>query len=224
MDETTPIWNWSYTVEILPVLAKATIVTIEATFISFLIAAILGLVLAILRMSGRIVGWLASALVELVRSTPLLIQIFFIFFVLPRFGITLDAFTAGIIALSLHYGCYCSEVYRAGLEAVPRGQWEACIALNLSSWNTFKNIILPQAIPPIVPALGNYLVALFKDTPLLSAIAVLELVQTAKILGSENFRYTEPMTIVGGIFLILSLVSAAGIRWLERRLNLRSVR
>ncbi|WP_395022369.1 ectoine/hydroxyectoine ABC transporter permease subunit EhuD [Dongia sp.] len=224
MDETTPIWNWAYTLEILPVLAKATLVTIEATIISFVIAAVLGLVLAILRMSGAVVGWLASAFVELVRSTPLLIQIFFIFFVLPRFGITLDAFTAGIIALSLHYGCYCSEVYRAGLEAVPRGQWEACIALNLSSWNTFKNIILPQAIPPIVPALGNYLVALFKDTPLLSAIAVLELVQTAKILGSENFRYTEPMTIVGAIFLVLSLVSSAGIRWLERRLNRRSVR
>jgi polar amino acid transport system permease protein len=224
MDESTPIWNWAYTVEILPALAKATIVTIEVTFLSFFIAAILGLVLAILRMSGPVVGWFASAFVELVRSTPLLIQIFFIYFVLPRFGITLDAFTAGIIALSLHYGCYCSEVYRAGLEAVPRGQWEACTALNLNSWNTFKNIILPQAIPPIVPALGNYLVALFKDTPLLSAIAVLELVQTAKILGSENFRYTEPMTLVGVIFLVLSLISSAGIRWLERRLNLRSVR
>jgi polar amino acid transport system permease protein len=218
------IWDWNYTVEILPVLAKASIVTIEATFLSFFIALVLGLLLAILRMSGPVVGWLASAFVELVRSTPLLIQIFFLFFVLPRFGVVLDAFTAGIIALSIHYGCYCSEIYRAGLEAVPRGQWEACTALNFSSWNTFKNIILPQAIPPIVPALGNYLVALFKDTPLLSAIAVLELVQTAKNLGSENFRYTEPMTIVGLAFLVLSLVSAVGIRWLERRLNVRSVR
>ncbi|HKP27565.1 MAG TPA: ectoine/hydroxyectoine ABC transporter permease subunit EhuD [Dongiaceae bacterium] len=218
------IWNWGYALEILPILAKAAIVTIEATLISFVIALVLGLVLAVLRMSGAVVGWLASAFVELVRSTPLLIQIFFIFFVLPQFGITLDAFTAGIIALSLHYGCYCSEVYRAGLEAVPRGQWEACIALNFSGWNTLKNIILPQAIPPIVPALGNYLVALFKDTPLLSAIAVAELVQTAKSMGSETFRYNEPMTIVGLTFLVLSLVSAVGIRWLEQRLNRRSVR
>jgi polar amino acid transport system permease protein len=128
------------------------------------------------------------------------------------------------VALGLHYACYCSEVYRAGLEAVPRGQWEACTALNLASWTTFRDIILPQAIPPIVPALGNYLVALFKDTPLLSAIAVLELVQTAKVLGSENFRYTEPMTIVGLAFLVMSLVSSAGIRWLERRLARRSPR
>jgi polar amino acid transport system permease protein len=218
------IWNWGYALEILPVLARAAIVTIEATLISFVFALVLGLILAVLRMSGPVVGWFASAFVELVRSTPLLIQIFFIFFVLPRFGITLDAFTAGIIALSIHYGCYCSEVYRAGLEAVPRGQWEACTALNLNSWNTFKNIILPQAIPPIVPALGNYLVALFKDTPLLSAIAVAELVQTAKTMGNETFRYNEPITIVGLVFLVLSLVSAAGIRWLEQRLNRRSVR
>jgi len=218
------IWDWNYTLEILPDLVRAAIVTVEATFISFFLAAILGLVLALLRMRGGIVGWITSAIIETIRSTPLLIQIFFIFFVLPRYGVALDAMTAGIIALSLHYGCYCSEVYRAGIEAVPRGQWEACIALNVSGWNTFKNIVLPQAIPPIVPVLGNYLVALFKDTPLLSAIAVLELVQTAKILGSENFRYTEPMTIVGVTFLILSLISSAGIRWVEQRLNRRSVR
>ena len=218
------VWDWSYTLEILPILAKASIVTIEATVVSFVIALVLGLALALLRMSGSVVGWVTSAFVEFIRSTPLLIQIFFLFFVLPRVGIVLDAYMAGVIALSIHYGCYCSEVYRAGLEAVPRGQWEACTALNFSTWNTFKNIILPQAIPPIVPALGNYLVALFKDTPLLSAIAVLELVQTAKSLGSENFRYTEPMTIVGLIFLVMSLVSAMGIRWLERHLNRRSVR
>jgi polar amino acid transport system permease protein len=218
------MWDWGYSWEILPILGKAAIVTLEVTVISFVIAAVLGLVLALLRMSGGAVGWSASAFVELIRSTPLLIQIFFVFFVLPRFGIVLDAFTAGIIALSLHYGCYCSEVYRAGLESVPRGQWEACTALNLSPWTTFKNIVLPQAIPPVVPALGNYLVALFKETPLLSAIAVLELVQTAKMLGSETFRYTEPMTIVGVIFLVMSLVSAAGIRWLECRLERRSVR
>jgi polar amino acid transport system permease protein len=218
------IWDWQYTLEILPDLAHAAIVTVEATFLSFFLAAILGLVLAILRMRGGVTGWITSAVIETIRSTPLLIQIFFIFFVLPRYGVALDAFTAGIIALSLHYACYCSEVYRAGIEAVPRGQWEACIALNVNGWNTLKNIILPQAIPPVVPALGNLLVALFKDTPLLSAIAVLELVQTAKILGSENFRYTEPMTIVGITFLILSLISSAGIRWVEKRLNRRSVR
>ena len=105
-----------------------------------------------------------------------------------------------------------------------RGQWEASVALNLSAWTTFKDIIIPQAIPPVVPALGNYLVALFKETPLLSAIAVLELMQTAKILGSETFRYTEPMTMVGLFFLAMSLVSSSGIRVVERALNRRFLR
>jgi len=218
------LWDWAYALEVLPVLAKAAIITIEATFLGFLIAASLGLALAILRMLGPVVATSITMVIELVRSTPLLIQIFFLYFVLPKFGVTLDAFTAGVLALGLHYATYCSEVYRAGLENIPRGQWEASTALNLSLFTTFKDIILPQAIPPIVPALGNYLVALFKETPLLSAIAVLELMQTAKILGSETFRYVEPITLVGLLFLVMSLVAAVGIRWHERALNRRIAR
>ena len=124
----------------------------------------------------------------------------------------LDAFTAGVLALGLHYGAYCSEVYRAGLRTSRAANGRPATALNLSTCHTFRDIIIPQAIPPVVPALGNYLVALFKETPLLSAIAVLELMQTAKILGSETFRYIEPITLVGLFFLAMSLVSAAGIR------------
>jgi polar amino acid transport system permease protein len=222
--ETETLWDWSYVAEILPILAGAAVVTIEATLLGFALAAILGLVLAILRFAVPVMSWPVAALVEFIRSTPLLIQIFFLYFVFPEFGIVLDAFTAGVLALGLHYGAYCSEVYRAGLEAVPRGQWEAAIALNLDQTTTFRDIILPQALPPIVPALGNYLVALFKETPLLSAIAVLELMQTAKILGSETFRYNEPITLVGLFFLAMSLVSAAGIRLIERLLNRRIAR
>ena len=215
-------WDWDYTWEIMPILAEASIVTIEATVLGFILAATLGLLLAILRLSPR--QWIAlpvAGIVEFVRSTPLLIQIFFIFFVLPEFGITLGALTAGILALGLHYGSYCSEVYRAGLENIPRGQWEASIALNLSPYHTFRDVIIPQAIPPVVPALGNYFVALFKETPLLSAIAVLELMQTAKILGSQTFRYTEPVTLVGLYFLFFSLVAAAGVRRVEGWLKYR---
>ena len=218
------MWSWPYVLEILPVLARAAIITVEATFLGFIIAAILGLALALARIAFPVFAWPISAFVELIRSTPLLIQIFFLYFVFPSFGIVLDAFTAGVLALGLHYGAYCSEVYRAGLEGVHRGQWEAAVALNLSRWTTFKDIIIPQAIPPVVPALGNYLVALFKETPLLSAIAVLELMQTAKILGSENFRYTEPMTMVGLFFLAMSLASSAVIRTVERALNRRFLR
>lgn len=209
-------WDWDYAWEIMPTLLKASVVTIQATLLGFLLAAVLGLLLAIFRMSRT--SWISvptSAFIEFIRSTPVLIQIFFIFFVFPEFGIVLPAMLAGVIALGLHYGAYCSEVYRAGLENVPRGQWEAATALNLSPYITFRDIIIPQAIPPIVPALGNYFVALFKETPLLSAIAVLELMQTAKILGSQSFRYVEPITLVGGFFLVMSLVAAAIIRQIE---------
>lgn len=218
------MWDWTFTFEILPTLAKAAVISIEATLLGFVLAATLGLVLALLRIAIPWTAWPISVLVELIRSTPLLIQIFFLYFVFPSFGVTLDAFTAGVLALGIHYAAYCSEVYRSGFDNIPRGQWEASVALNLSPWTTFRDIIIPQAIPPIVPALGNYLVALFKETPLLSAIAVLELMQTAKIIGSETFRYTEPITLVGLFFLAMSLVSAAFIRAAERLLNRRLAR
>jgi polar amino acid transport system permease protein len=216
------LWNWDYVWEILPVLLRASVVTIQATLLGFALAATLGLLLAILRMSKS--QWVAvptAGFVEFIRSTPLLIQIFFIYFVFPEFGVTLDAFTAGVLAIGVHYATYCSECYRAGLANVPRGQWEASTALNLSGFYTFRDIIIPQAIPPVVPALGNYFVALFKETPLLSAIAVLELMQTAKILGSENFRYVEPITLVGVFFLVFSLIAAALVRLLEIWVNSR---
>jgi polar amino acid transport system permease protein len=216
------IWDWGYTFEIVPILARASLVTIQATILGFILAATLGLLLAILRMSRS--NWVCLptvAFIEFIRSTPLLIQIFFIFFVFPEFGVNLSAMTAGVLAIGVHYATYCSEVYRAGLANISRGQWEASTALNLSGYHTFRDVIIPQAIPPVVPALGNYLVALFKETPLLSAIAVLELMQTAKILGSENFRYIEPITLVGLFFLVFSLVTAALIRQVELRLNRR---
>jgi polar amino acid transport system permease protein len=216
------LFDWKFALEILPQLARAAVVTIEATFLGFIVAAVLGLVLALLRRSPN--PWTSAAtsgFIEFIRSTPVLIQIFFLYFVFPRFGIVIPALTAGVLALGVHYACYCSEVYRAGLEGIPRGQWEAAIALNLSPYRTYKDVIIPQAIPPVVPALGNYLIGMFKETPLLSAIAVLELMQTAKIIGSETFRYLEPITMVGVFFLIMSLVSAAGVRRVEAWLKTR---
>jgi polar amino acid transport system permease protein len=216
-------WDWSYTWQILPELLAAAVITIEATLLGFAVAALLGLVFAILRMSQN--PWIANPItgfIEFVRGTPVLIQIFFMFYVLPQFGITMPALLTGVVALGLHYATYCSEVYRAGLENIPRGQWEASIALNLTPYRTFKDVIIPQAIPPVVPALGNYFIAMFKETPLLSAIAVVELMQTAKILGSFSFRYLEPITLVGVFFLIMSLVASALNQQFERWLKTRT--
>jgi polar amino acid transport system permease protein len=219
------LWSWEYTWQILPELARAAVITIEATVLGFAIAAVLGLVFAILRMSKN--PWVANPItgfIEFIRGTPVLIQIFFMFYVLPQFGITMPALLTGVLALGLHYATYCSEVYRAGLENIPRGQWEAATALNLTPYRTFRDVIIPQAIPPVAPALGNYFIAMFKETPLLSAIAVVELMQTAKILGSFSFRYLEPITLVGVFFLAMSLIASAlnqqVERWLKRRSGL----
>lgn len=217
------LWDWSYAWQILPDLLAAAVITIEATLLGFAVAAVLGLVFAILRMSKN--PWISNPItgfIEFIRGTPVLIQIFFMFYVLPQFGITMPALLTGVIALGLHYATYCSEVYRAGLENIPRGQWEASIALNLTPYRTFKDVIIPQAIPPVVPALGNYFIAMFKETPLLSAIAVVELMQTAKILGSFSFRYLEPITLVGAFFLIMSLVASLGNQQFERWLKTRT--
>ncbi|NMK49788.1 ectoine/hydroxyectoine ABC transporter permease subunit EhuD [Achromobacter sp. Bel] len=216
----TPVFDWSFALEILPTLGSALVITIQATVLGMLVAVTLGLVLAMLRRSRlRMVSLPTAFVIEFVRSTPLLVQMYFLFYVLPLTGAKMSPLTTGIVALGVHYATYCAEVYRAGIEAVPRGQWEAATALNMSRWRTAVGVVLPQAIPPVVPALGNYLVAMFKDTPLLSAITVVELLQQSKMIGSATFRYTEPLTLVGLLFLALSLVAAWGVRGMEARLQ-----
>ena len=211
-------FDLDYAIEILPLLLQATIVTFQATIGGMAIAVVGGMILAIMRLSKyRLLSSLAGGYVQFVRSTPLLTQLFFLFYILPVYGFQLDALTTGVLALGLHYSSYTAEVYRGGIQNVPRGQWEAAVALNLSSFNTWRRVVLPQAIPPVIPALGNYLIGMFKDTPLLATVTVLELLGTALTEGGRTFRYLEPVTLVGLIFLLLSFPSALFVRVLERR-------
>jgi polar amino acid transport system permease protein len=212
------IFDWRFALEILPALLKATIVTIEVTFTAFALALLGGLALALLLRGPRPLVWPVRAVIEFIRSTPLLIQIFFLYFVLPEVGIVLDPFSTGALALGLHYACYVADVYRGAIDGVPRGQWEAARALSYGPLQTYLRIILPQAMPPTVPPVGNYLIAMFKDVPMLSAITLVELMYTANLIASERFLYVEPMTLVGLIYLAISLVAAMGLRRLEGRL------
>jgi polar amino acid transport system permease protein len=210
------IFDWRLALEILPALLRAFVVTVEATLLGMGLAALFGLPWAILRRSRRAwVSWAAAGAVEFLRSTPLLVQMYCLFYVLPDFGFVLSPLATGVLALGLHYSAYTSEVYRAGIDSVPRGQFEAAIALNLSQSDTLRRIILPQAIPPILPAMGNYLIAMFKETPVLGAITVGEMLRSARLIGSETFRYLEPLTMVGVLFLIASLLSSGLVRRLE---------
>ena len=213
------IWDWTSAFEAAGPILLAARVTIVAGVLSFGLALVFGLVWTVAkRMRFRVIRSVTAVTSEFIRRTPLLIQIYFAFFLLPEIGVVLAPLTTGVLVLGLHFSTYIAEVYRGGIEGVSRGQWEAALSLGLTRTRTLFLVVLPQALPPIIPALGNYLIIMFKETPLLSAIAVLEMLEQAKIIGSYSFRYTEPITEVGLIFLVFSLVSAAGIRYVERRL------
>ncbi|TQK53401.1 amino acid ABC transporter membrane protein 2 (PAAT family) [Brevibacillus sp. AG162] len=214
------MWSWSFTWSILPEILQAIQTTIVATLAGFVLAMVGGLVLAFGRRSKRrVLSWSSAAFIEFVRSTPLLVQLYFLFYGLPAIGISLGPLTSGVLGLGIHYSCYLSEVYRSGIDAVPRGQWEAARALNFSIGQTWLRIILPQAIRPVVPVLGNYLIVMFKETPILSAITLVEMLATAKIIGAESFRYLEAFTVVGLLFLVLSYGSSLLIKKWEQSWN-----
>jgi len=211
--------NWLFAWSILPILLRGLLVTVQAAALGFAVAAILGLLLAALKgAQSRLVSWPAKALSEFIRDTPLLVQLFFLYYVLPDYGIVLPAFLTGALALGIQYSAYTSEVYRAGLESVLKGQAEAARALDLTPLRIFTVIVLPQAIPRIIPALGNYLVSIMKDVPVLSVVSVLEMLNVAKIIGDRSFNYLIPLSMVGALYLALTLVSSAGVRYLDNRL------
>lgn len=211
-------WDWSFVAEILPTLLAGVVVTVEATLLGSALALVVGLAFAILRRSsGPALRRCINFVLDLVRGTPLLVQLYFLFYVLPDLGIVLSPLVAGTIGLGLHYGTYTAEVFRAGIDNVSKGQWEAAKACNLTAGQTWRHVIVPQAIPPMIPAFANYFIAMFKETPLLSAITVVELMSQARSVANFNYRYLEPMTLVGLFFLAISVPSVIALRWLERR-------
>lgn len=212
------IWDSSFAISIIPELLQGLVVTVEITLLGTLLAALLGLVLAILRrLAIPVVSQAVTFIVVFVRGTPLLVQAYCAFFVLPDYGISADAFTTGAIVIGINYSAYMAEVYRSGIQGVHVGQWEACTALGLPPTRVWGRIVLPQALRTVVPMLGNYLIQMFKDSAVLSAITVVELLGAAQAIGSSNFRYLEPLTIAAVLFLIISFPSSRLINRLERR-------
>lgn len=204
---------------------KGLLVTVEATFGGFAIALVVGLVLAVGRRSGRrAVRAASTGYIDFMRCTPLLVQLYFAFYVMPSFGIRFGALTTGILVLGLHIGAYVAEIYRAGIDAVPKGQWEAARGLGLSPLPVWARVILPQALPPMVPPLGNILIGLFKETPLLAAITVIDVFGAANNIAGQTYRYTEPYTAAALILLAVSLAAAAVVRRLENRFGFRKAR
>lgn len=212
-------WDWSAVADFMPRFWDGVLVTLQVLVLGSLISFTLGLVWALaFRAPSRFVRWPVNVFTEFVRTTPLLVQLFFLYFVLPEWGVQFSALTTGTIAIGLHYSTYTAQVYRAGIDAVPRGQWEAAKALSLPAHRTWSAVILPQAIRRITPALGNYVIAMLKDTPLLAAIGVLELLQQSRLESASTFQYTEPLTVIGIAFILIAYPASLLVRSLERRL------
>jgi polar amino acid transport system permease protein len=214
------LWRWDYAWEVLPGLVAAFLkLTLGVTAAAAVIAIVLGLVLALGRRSvSKAVSWPTYGVLEFIRSTPIPIQLFFVFYAFPAVGVELSALATGILVLGVHYACYMSEVYRAGIDAIPKGQWEACTALSLSPRRTWRAVVLPQVVRRILPSTGNQVIALFKETPFLIVIGVSEMVTTAYQYGSQSYRSIEPITIAGVIFLLASYPTSVLMRKLETRL------
>jgi polar amino acid transport system permease protein len=212
------IWDNNFALSVLPVLLQGLWTTVHITVMGTLLAAGLGLVFAVLRrLAIPVVSPVVSFLVVFVRGTPLLVQAYVAFFVLPAYGVSFDALTTGIVVIGVNYSAYMAEVYRSGIQGVPTGQWEAATALSLPGSRTWGRIILPQAIRTVVPMLGNYLIQMFKDSAVLSAITVVELMATAQAIGSSSFRYLEPLTLAALLFLAVSYPASRLVNRLERR-------
>jgi len=203
----------------IPLLLRGALITLELSAVSMMLAIAFGLLLALLRVFGpRLVGWPVVGFIELIRGTPLLIQLFIIFYGLPTIGIRLSPFWAAVIGLGLNYAAYEAENYRAGIQSIPKGQWDAAMALGLTRIQTIQKIVLPQAVRLVIPPVTNDFIALLKDSSLVSVITMVELTKVYGQLASTYYDYIGIGLITAAIYFLLGLPIARLSRHLEARL------
>jgi His/Glu/Gln/Arg/opine family amino acid ABC transporter permease subunit len=202
----------------MPYLLRGAVVTVEISLLSMALALVLGLVAALGRLSRlRPLRFLSTLYVELVRGTPLLVQLFIVYYGLPSVGIRLEPFLAGFLTLGAHYGAYLSEVYRAGILAVDRGQWEAAASVGMGRGMVMREVILPQAIRTILPPVGNYFISMLKDSALVATISVTELLRAGQLRVAITFRAMDIYLMVAAIYLVMSYALSLLIGYFERR-------
>jgi polar amino acid transport system substrate-binding protein len=204
----------------LPLLASSAGMTVLLSCAAFPLAVAVGLAVAIGRLHGP--AWLRPLLtcyVEVLRGTPLMLQLYAIFFLLPKIGLALPALAAAIIGLALNYSAYESEIYRAGLKAVPLGQWEAAVSLGLTKWQALRHVLVPQAVRIVMPPVTSDFIALFKDTSVCSAITVIELTKRYSVLALSTGRIVELAVVTAVLYLCMSWPRAVLSRWFESRLD-----
>lgn len=204
----------------LPLLLRGAVVTIEISCLSMALAVGLGLGLALLRLfSLRLLSWAATAYIEVFRGTPLLIQLYLIYYGLPNIGIRLSSFTAAVLGLGLNYSAYEAENYRAGIQAIPCGQMEAALSLGMTRWQALRLVILPQAVRVVIPPISNDFIALFKDSSLVSVITMVELTKVYGMLAMSTYDYIGLGLMTAAIYFGLSYPASLAARFLEMKLR-----
>jgi polar amino acid transport system substrate-binding protein len=204
----------------LPLLLLGAVKTVEISVLSMGVAVIVGLVVVLVRLYGLPpLQWLAKAYVEVIRGTPLLIQLFLIYYGLPEIGIRLNAFCAAILGLGLNYAASEAENYRAGIQAIPHGQTEAALALGMSRWQLLQHVVLPQALRLVIPPVTNDFIAMFKDSSIVSVITMVELTKVYGMLAMSTYDFIGLGLMTAAIYFALSYPASLGANWLERKLR-----
>ena len=211
--------DFSVIFKYLPYLLQGAGLTIELAVLGIAFGIIIGLVAALMKISHTPLRYIANFYIWLIRGTPLLVQLFLIYFGLPQLGITLDAFPSSVLGLGINSGAYLAEVFRGGIEAVPGGQTEASLSLGMGKFLTMRRIILPQGLRIALPSLGNQFIISLKDSSLCSVITMSELLQTSQRFASVTFASMEFYTAAAVFYLLMTTVLSAGLRSLEWRLS-----
>jgi polar amino acid transport system permease protein len=206
--------------EMLPIIAKGSIVTIELTVFSLIIGSILGIIIALLKLvKNKVIFTIASLYTWLFRGTPMILQMFVLYYGLPGVGIKFTPFQAAILGLSLNSGAYMAEIIRGGILSVDKGQFEACKALGFTYFDTMRKIILPQTVRIIIPSIGNEFITLLKDTSIVSTIAMVEIMRSAQMLYSSSFKPMEAFFIAGCLYLFLTTIFTTAFSIYEKKLT-----
>jgi polar amino acid transport system permease protein len=207
--------------QFLPSLLHGAMLTIAVSLLAFSLALLCGLATGIARISRLWpLRFVAGVYIQFIRGTPLLLQLFFIYYVLPYVGIVLSPFISGVLGLTINYTAYMAEVFRAGIQAIPKGQWEAGASVGMSRRLMLRRIILPQAIRIIIPSIGNFFVSIFKDSALVSVITMRDLMFSGELLASATYKHFEIFTMVAVIYFLISYPSAKFVEWIEMRFDI----
>ncbi len=215
------IFSLNDMIAFLPALLQGAMLTIAVSLLAFNLALLLGLATGLARISRLVVlRGIAACYIQFIRGTPLLLQLFFIYYVLPYAGIVLTPFISGALGLTLNYAAYMAEVFRSGIQAIPKGQWEAGASVGMSRHLMLRRIILPQAIRIIVPSIGNFFVSIFKDSALVSVITMRDLMFSGQLLASATYKHFEIFAMVAAIYFLISYPTAKFVEWIEARIDI----